>query len=178
MLKNTPQKFGLITRLLHWVSALTILGVFGLGYWMVDLDYYNQWYQQAPYWHESIGVLLCLLTLFRLVWRLFTPQPLPLVSHSRIIRAVSKVIQVSLYVLLFVIFISGYLVPTADGSIINVFGWFNVPSMGLIIEQQEDIAGSVHKYGAYVFIAFAVFHSIAALKHHFMDKDLTLSRML
>ncbi len=178
MIQNTHQNFGLVTRIIHWVSAITIIGLFGLGYWMVDLDYYSQWYQTAPHWHESIGVLLCLVTLFRLFWRAVQIQPQALTSHSKQDQFKAKTVHVLLYILLFVIFSCGYLIPTADGRAIEVFTWFSLPAFGELFNNQEDIAGSIHEYGAYILIGLALIHALAAIKHHFIDKDATLKRML
>ena len=58
-----------MTIAIHWLSALTVIGLFGLGLWMVALDYYDTWYTRGPALHESVGILLLLLTLVRLVWR-------------------------------------------------------------------------------------------------------------
>ncbi len=72
--------------------------------------------------------------------------------------------------------VSGYMISTADGQPISVFGWFDVPSL-IQGEGQEDAAGLVHKILAYATIALAAVHTIAALKHHFVDRSHILSRM-
>lgn len=66
-LKNTTKTYGWVAIVFHWVTALTVFGLFGLGLWMRSLDYYDPWYTQAPDLHRSIGVLLILFTLLRLV---------------------------------------------------------------------------------------------------------------
>ena len=48
VLKNTSEKYGLISKLLHWLSAVAIIGLYILGKWMEDLDYYDEWYRIAP----------------------------------------------------------------------------------------------------------------------------------
>ncbi len=58
MWKNDVSRYGLISIVLHWITALAVLGLFAVGFWMVDLTYYSQWYRTAPYWHKSIGILL------------------------------------------------------------------------------------------------------------------------
>ena len=73
---------------------------------------------------------------------------------------------------------SGYLISTADERGISVFGLFEVPGFGSLIDNQEDLAGVVHKYAAYLVIGLTLLHAAAALKHHFIDKDETLTRML
>ena len=74
--------------------------------------------------------------------------------------------------------ISGYLISTADGRAISVFGWFEVPATITSIPKQEDVAGLVHQYLAWGLVIFSGVHALAALKHHFIDRDATLNRML
>jgi len=178
MLKNTKQQFGLITKSFHWLSAITIFGLFALGYWMVDLDYYSQWYQTAPHWHESIGILLLTTTIARLIWRSVNIKPAALDTHNITVQRGSIIVHVTLYLMLFLMMFSGYLIPTADDRVIAVFAWFEVPSFGELFANQEDIAGVIHKYGAYSIMTVAIIHALAALKHHFVDKDATLMRMI
>ncbi|NQZ81857.1 MAG: cytochrome b [Colwellia sp.] len=178
MLKNTKLQFGLITKSFHWLSAITIFGLFALGYWMVDLDYYSQWYQTAPHWHESIGILLLIVTITRLVWRTFNIKPTALETHSIMVQRSSTIAHIILYFMLFLMMFSGYLIPTADDRVIAVFTWFDLPSLGELFTNQEDVAGVIHKYGAYSIITISILHALAALKHHFIDKDATLMRMI
>jgi len=73
---------------------------------------------------------------------------------------------------------SGYMISTADGRPISVFNWFDIPALPALIEQQEDIAGEIHFISATTLITLSLLHAAAALKHHFIDKDNTLRRML
>jgi cytochrome b561 len=83
-----------------------------------------------------------------------------------------------LYLGLFLVMMSGYLISTADGRAISVFGLFDVPALITSIPNQADSAGLVHEYAAWALVIFAVVHALAALKHHFIDRDATLKRML
>ena len=74
--------------------------------------------------------------------------------------------------------LAGYLISTADGRGISVFGWFDVPASITSIPEQEDVAGAVHFYLAWGLVILAGLHGLAALKHHFIDRDTTLLRML
>lgn len=176
--ENSKQKYGLVSKGLHWLSALAVFTLFGLGYWMVDLDYYSEWYQRAPHWHESAGLLLCIVTLFRLVWRTIATKPEIISSHSALEKKYSAVMIFALYFILLTVLASGYLITSADGKAIAVFDWFNVSAFILIAENQEDLAGAIHYYIAYTLIFMALIHALAALKHHFIDKDNTLKRMI
>lgn len=178
MLKDSETNYGLISKSIHWLSALAIIGLFGLGFWMVDLTYYSQWYKTAPDIHKSIGVLLLILTVFRLLWKLLTPSPLSLDEHSLLVKRATHITHYFIYVLMIVTMISGYFISTADGRGIEVFNMFVVPSLGELFINQEDIAGFIHEWLAYSLIALTTMHALAALKHHFIDKDSTLKRMI
>ena len=178
MWKNTEEKFGLMSKLFHWLSAITVFLMFGLGFWMVDLTYYSQWYKTAPHWHESVGVLLFIVTILRLIWRLISTQPEAIASHSLPAKQASKIAHFALYLLLFVLMTSGFLMSSADGRSIEVFNWFSVGGLGDLMENQEDLAGLIHQYTAYFLIVLSLLHGAAAVKHHLVDKDKTLSRML
>jgi len=176
--KNTKLKYGLVTKILHWISALTVFSLFVVGYWMVDLTYYSQWYKTAPHWHKSIGILLFIATLLRLIWRFYNVSPANIASHSKNVKLASKLVHIGIYLLLIVLMTSGYLISTADNRAIEVFGWFEVGSLGELFDKQADISGFVHQYVAYSLIALSVLHAIAAIKHHIIDKDETLKRMI
>ncbi|MDR7119842.1 cytochrome b [Rheinheimera soli] len=163
---------------LHWLVAVMVIGLFASGFWMVDLSYYSSWYRTAPFWHKSVGVLLLALMLYRLLFRLVKGTAAPLSSHSKAIQRASHLTHLTLYGLVFLIICSGYLISTADGRPIEVFGWFDLPSAGQLFAEQADRAGLVHKFAAYGLIALVLLHAMAAFKHHFFDKDDTLKRML
>ena len=175
-MKNHPSQYDWISITLHWVTAIAVIGLFAVGLWMVDLNYYSQWYKPVPHWHKSVGLLLAFATIFRLLWRSFNAHPEIKGAAWEIISA--KLAHGAMYLLMFSLFISGYLISTADGRSIDVFNWFSVPALGELFENQADIAGEVHYYLALSLIALVVIHAIAALKHHFINKDNTLTKML
>jgi cytochrome b561 len=177
-LRNTAQTYGMIAILLHWLVALAVIGLFSLGVWMTGLTYYDDWYKRGPDIHKSIGILLFFVMLTRVIWRAsnITPADEPGIGalQSRLARGV----HLLLYLLLFAMMISGYLISTADGKPIQVFGLFAVPATISDIPNQEDVAGAVHWYLALTLISLAGLHAAAALKHHFIDRDRTLKKML
>ena len=177
MLRNTKTSYGSMSILLHWVSAITVIGLFALGFWMVDLTYYSSWYKTAPDIHKSVGFLLLGVTLVRILWRLISIKP-AVADHKPWEKQAAKWAHRLIYVLLLSIFTTGYLISTADGRGIWVFDWFKVPALGALIENQEDVAGWIHQYLAYSLIALVVIHALGALKHHFFDKDTTLIKMI
>lgn len=177
-MKNTKQYYGYITIVMHWLVAVIVLGLFGLGFWMVDLGYYDPWYQDGPELHQSIGIGLMLIMIFRLLLKVLQVKPQPLANHSNVERKVGNIVHLTLYFLIFFIMISGYLMSTVDGRDINIFDLFSVPSIGTLFVNQGDISSFLHKYSAYGVIFITLIHAAAAIKHHVIDKDNTLKRML
>ena len=181
MLKNTTQSYGLVSVIFHWLTAVVVVGLFCLGWWMVDLTYYSNWYKTAPDIHRSIGILLAILICARLLWRLQNLQPESLSTHKKWEIKLAHFVHLLLYVMLFAMFVTGYLISTAKGQPIKVFDWFSIPAIvtgdDLGIKNLEDKVGLVHEILAYCLIALAGAHALAALKHHFIDKDATLKRM-
>ena len=176
MPQKTTRQYNFIAKVFHWLSALTVFTLFAVGYWMVDLTYYSEWYKIAPHWHKSIGFILFIITLFRLIWKAVTPTPE--IEGLAWEKLGAKVAHKLLYLLLFAIFISGYMISTADGRSIDIFNLFSIPGLGSIMSNQEDIAGEVHFYLTYSLIGLAILHALAALKHHFINKDNTLKKMI
>ena len=175
LIRDTSGGWGLATRLMHWLMAVAIVALFALGWWMVRLDYMSPYYNIAPDIHRSVGMLLLFLLVFRFAWRLANAKPdddelSPLEAKA------SAVVHWGFYPLLAALMVSGYLISTANGDGINVFGWFTVPA---VIEGkgQEDVAGRVHRILAYATMALVVVHTLAALKHHIVDRSRILSRM-
>lgn len=176
--RNTATGFGVVTIAMHWLVAVAVFGLFGLGYWMVGLSYYDDWYRTAPDIHRSVGILLLMVMVIRLAWRLANPVPRPLPNHSRFEVLAAHGAHLLMYVLIFVAMISGYLISTADGSSISVFDWFEVPSVTGRIKGMEDTAGLVHYWATWALVVLAGLHGLAAIKHHLIDRDDTLRRML
>ena len=177
-LRNTAAGYGLVAVALHWLVGFTVIGLFALGVWMTGLTYYDEWYRRGPDIHKSIGILLFLVLLARVVWRASNVRPDHEPGISVIQRRIADGVHLLLYLLLFAMVISGYLISTADGKPIHVFGLFSVPATIYDIPNQEDIAGEVHWYLALTLISLAGLHALAALKHHFIDRDRTLKKML
>jgi len=156
--------------------ALAVFGMFALGIWMVELGYYDSWYHDAPYIHKSLGMLLFLMLVFRLVWRLLNVRPVLMGKAWE--QVIALLVHRLHYIVLFVLMVTGYVIPTAEGVGIDVFGWFTVPAIISFYQAQADMIALIHRYAAWAAMGLAGAHAAAALKHHFVDKDRTLLRML
>jgi cytochrome b561 len=179
MLKNSTEAFGLISILLHWLMAMMLIGLFAVGLYMTELDYYDSLYHTLPWWHKSIGLLVIGLLIFRFIWTISNPAPTALESHKKWEVSLAHITQKIFYGLILLIGISGYFISTAEGKGIDFFNLFEVPAIIQSLEEDRaDLIGEVHKILAITLIVLAGLHAVAALKHHFIDKDETLRRMI
>ncbi|HXH01736.1 MAG TPA: cytochrome b [Candidatus Competibacteraceae bacterium] len=178
MLKNTEQGYGLVARVLHWLLALLLTGLFALGWYMTELDYYHPWYHAAPEWHRSVGVVTFLLILVRLGWTLANPKPRLPASMRPWQRVAATGGHHLLYLLMILVPLSGYLISTADGHALDVLGLFEIPALFGPVQGMEAMAGWVHYLLAFGAAWLVLVHALAALKHQFIDRDRTLTRMI
>jgi cytochrome b561 len=176
MLKNTQDSYGLVARILHWLMAILIFGLIAVGLIMSELpkgDLKTQLVQT----HKAIGALVLILLIIRLLWKLINPQPAPLSNDPRE-RLLGRLMHWALYVLIFLQAVSGVIMSQAHGYAVSVFGWFDLPTL---VEKNKELAEAAEEVHEFVWIVLAIgiaIHMAAALKHHFVDKDRTLIRML
>ncbi|OFX12512.1 MAG: hypothetical protein A2516_04345 [Alphaproteobacteria bacterium RIFOXYD12_FULL_60_8] len=178
MLKNTKDQFGTIAKVLHWLIGLTIIGLIGLGAWMVTLDYYDAWYHDGLSLHKAVGMVVLAVVFFKLVWLWITPEPDQLPTLTWWERAGAAAVHKALIGLMVLMPLTGFLVSTSEGAGVSVFGLFEVPAVLVAGAKFRDLAIAIHFYLAYGGAALIVLHVVAALKHHFFNKDRTLRRML
>lgn len=165
------------TRTLHWLQAALILGLVALGWWMTGLDYYDRWYNDSLFWHRALGLLVPPLAAAQLACRLSRRAPLPPVGTPWEQRAAAAAHRLFLLLML-LIPLSGYLISTSAGAAIPLPGGLQVPALGALSERIRDLAVAAHYWLAYGIAALAALHAAAACKHHFIDRDSVLRRML
>ncbi len=173
-----PSGYGWISIALHWLSALLVFTLIPLGLWMVELDYYDSWYKKGPDLHRSLGVLLALLLMLRLGWRIGSGKPAYPEDMPRWQVQLAVGVHHLMYLLLFALVITGYLISTADGRAVAVFDWFEIPATLQNIEGQEDIAGDIHFILAMTLLGFVALHLLGAIKHALTGHKQLLLRML
>ena len=164
-LKNNKNSYGYISIVFHWVIAALVIGMFALGLWMVELDYYSIWYHDAPNIHKSVGILLMIGMFLRLLWNAFSPKPKAL-EKSQVLKAIAFSVHLVLYLLVFLLGLTGYLISTAESQALSVFNGFELPALIEPFVDQADIAGVIHKWLGYILIGLVALHALGALKHH------------
>jgi len=175
---NTADQYGLVSKLLHWLIAALIVALLGIGCWMVDLSYYDPWYHDALSWHKSLGIILGLVVVFKLLWTLYDKPPAPQASLSGFERSASGIAHSILRWGMLIIPITGFLVSASEGAAVDIFDWFSVPAFIQVNDGVRDFSINIHYYFAYALLGLVVLHAAAAIKHQFIDKKGTLKRML
>lgn len=177
-IRNSATSFGVITRILHWVLATLIFALIALGWYMVDLTYFDKWYNGSLTWHKSLGIIVLGLAVLKTGWQFYTPLPAQPTTLRPWERTAARVMHVVLLALMLAVPASGYLISTSAGKGVMVFDWFEVPALISGDTALRDAAIATHFYAAYGIGLLALGHAAAALKHQFLNRDGTLARML
>ncbi len=174
--KNTETKFGSIAISLHWLMAIIIIGMLALGLYMTGLP--KSALKLKLYgWHKEFGMLILMLAAARISWRLSNINP-SLASLPSWERLGALAVHWMLYLLMFAMPITGWLITSAAGFPVSFFGLFLIPTIVPADENWLKIFETMHEWIAYGLIALIIGHTLAALKHHFIDKDDIFRRML
>lgn len=189
------KQYSAISIILHWAIALAIVGNFVLGWWMhhaVDEPDSRSLAIHAYQIHKSLGLTILALSLLRLGWRLLhRPPPLPAAMPAWE-QAASRITHWAFYGFMILIPLSGWIYVSTqwrDGAPLNVptlwFGLFEVPHLfglhDIAVESRQWMASAgeeAHELMAKAMMLLLVLHIAAAVKHHFVDRDLVLRRML
>ena len=162
---------------LHWLIALLIFSAFPLGLYMHDLPLSPEKLEYFAY-HKWIGVSVFTLAIVRLGWRLFHPAPALPPGMPRWEQRVAHAGHVLLYVLLFIVPISGWLQSSAAGM---QTVWFAVLPIPDVVPRSKVLAANLltlHQGLNWLLAALVVGHIAAALRHHWICRDDTLARMV
>ena len=119
-IRNTAEQYGLVTKSLHWLTALLIIGLIALGWYMVGLTYYDPWYHQSLETHKALGMAVFALGVLTLAWRRVSPSP----GHDglrRWERIAATAMHHTLFLLVFLIPVTGFLVSTSEGQAVSFF---------------------------------------------------------
>ena len=161
---------------LHWLTVALIATGFAIGLWMVDLPIAPQTIRIYAY-HKWIGITVFLMALARLAWRVAHPVP-PLAALPRWQRRAATASHVALYVLMLVIPISGWLYSSATGVQVVYLGVIALPNLVAKDNALAAALKAVHVSLNFTLLALVLVHAGAALRHHFIERDRVLSRML
>ncbi|MCW8449778.1 cytochrome b [Legionella quinlivanii] len=174
-LKNSNSHFGLVAILLHWIMAILIIGLLAIGIYMVELPISLQKLKLYG-WHKEYGLLALALVVVRLCWRIINISPELSLPRYEIIAA--RIVHWAFYGFMFAMPITGWLITSAAGLPASFFGLFTLPNLIAPNEEQRQLYELVHEWLGYGLIVTILLHASAALKHHFINRDNVLRRMI
>ena len=175
-LRSTAGGWGSVTRTFHWGMLVLLLGIVSVGYYMTTLPL-GPVKLKIYALHKSIGLTLLVLAILRALWRLSEQRPaLPVMPIWQV--RVAHSVHLLLYGLLLLMPLSGWLYNSASGFPLQWFHVLNLPALARADPHLKVLARSVHEIGAVALIGVVALHALVALKHHFIDNDVTLRRML
>jgi cytochrome b561 len=176
-LRNTPRRWGAIAQLLHWLIVLFIVAQFTLATLFEQLPAGAKKLTLLSR-HKSIGITILVLALVRLAWRWSNPTPTLPDTLKPYERALARLTHALLYVLLFAVPLSGWLMSSARGFPVSWFGFLQLPDLVPKNKVLYEALVTTHGILAWTLGIVATVHLVAALKHHFVLKDDVLRRML
>ncbi len=176
-LKTTPAAWGGVAKFLHWTIAILVVMMLIGGTSMDDLPNGpdKMWVYAT---HKSIGLTILVLMVLRLIWRFFDPRPADPPGLGRLEKLAARAVHVAFYALLFVMPLSGWLYNSASNFPLKWFGLFRVPALSGPDKELKHFALEVHETVYLIILTVIILHAAAALKHHFIDRDSVLRRML
>jgi cytochrome b561 len=178
-IKNSSERYGIIAQLLHWSIVVLIVMQFVLASQAEAAEEAHHSLQQANILttHRSVGMAIFMLAVLRLLWRFTNTAPSALATKAWQNRLAS-IMHWALYALILITPLFGWLMSSAKNDAVSWFGLFTFPNMVSPDESLVEQFKEVHEIFAFMIFNLAVLHLLAALKHHFYDKDNVLRRML
>ncbi len=161
---------------LHWLMALLILVALPMGMVMHELDL-SPFKLKLYSWHKWIGVSVFGLAVLRALWAVSHPPPPLPASQAPWQRRAARLVHVGLYLLLFLIPLSGWLMSSAKGFQTVYFGVLPLPDLLTKNEALGEALAGVHEALNLGLLALLAAHIGAAMKHHLVDHDEVLARM-
>jgi cytochrome b561 len=175
--KNSEHKYGLIAQLFHWTIVALVVTQFVLAQKAHNLPRGMELLATLAQ-HKSVGITIFALALARLIWRWINPVPPVPSSAPRWQQLAARASHIGLYSLLLLMPLFGWMMSSARNFPVSWFGIFTLPDLVEPNEQAYHFFHEGHEILARVLFVLALVHISAALKHHFIDHDDVLLRML
>jgi cytochrome b561 len=170
------DSYGKVSKTLHWLIAVLAFAQLAMGkFFEVEADEAGSLFT----WHSSFGLLVLVLMAMRLLWRITHTVPALPATTPGWQRVAARTIHWAFYALLIALPLSGWLLTSAEGEAVMFLGSIPVPALPVPGgEASEDFLEETHEVLGNVLLVLAGIHVLAGLKHHFIDRDNVLRRML
>lgn len=176
-LGNTPDRYGAVSKAFHWLSALLVIGLLCVGLYMTNAEKSAALFPLYGL-HKSFGIVVLAVTFLRVLWHLASKKPALVDDMKKWEKAAAKGAHHFLYLCMFAMPLSGWLMSSAKGRTVKLFDTVTLPDLVGKNAELGDKLADFHELCAWVLIGVIILHATAALKHHFIEKDVTLKRML
>lgn len=177
---DNQQKLSPLTITLHWIIALTVIALTGIGFYMSWFEFFSLYD-----WHKSFGVTIFAVVLVRVWWRIKNGWPTPVRTFPTLEHRLAQATHWVLIVGTVLMPVSGMMYSGLGGYGIKVFGWAMVPGNKNLEGKTEpfhtglsELGQVTHEWIGYLLAGAIILHILGALKHHLLDRDRTLVRML
>ena len=174
--RNTTRSWGTVQKALHWIIVLLIINQWVIAERADDLAGLAK--LNALAWHKSFGITILMLAVLRLAWRWLNPVPTLEGLAKPWERALAHVSHVLLYALIFAMPVTGWLMSSAKAYSVSWFHLVQLPDLIGKSQPMFEILQDTHEVLFKVLVGVAVLHALGALKHHFIDRNDVLKRML
>lgn len=182
-LHNTALRYGGVTKFFHWLTALLILSLIALGFYANDLPHDTQAQLTTKAWffslHKTLGVTVFFVALLRIIWAIGQPKPGLLNADKKLESWLAETVHWLLYGSLVIVPLAGWISHAAASGFAPIW-WPFGQDLPFIAKSTrvEHAFGALHEIAGKVLIGSLILHAAGALKHHFVDRDSTLRRML
>ena len=170
------ERYTPVARGLHWLSALLVLGLLGVGLWMTGLPL-GRLKLEVYAWHKWIGLTVLLLAVLRLVWRRRAPPPALPNTVIAWERRLAPVGHWALLILLLAMPASGWLMSSAGGVAVIWFGLLPLPDLVPRDQELFAVLRTLHHWLAFALMATIALHVAAVVHHDVWRRDGILRRM-
>jgi len=174
---NSPSRYGSGPQVLHWLTALFVVAAWLLGQFADDLP--ESAHHSAVWVHITLGQLVVVLLIARLGWRIADPPPpAEPTRFGRLLEFAARATHIALYALLIAVPLAGTLVQLKRGNPLPILGvWETASPWARDRAAARGVLG-IHELLANALLILAGLHAAAALFHHWVLRDRTLTRML
>jgi cytochrome b561 len=179
-LANTKEGYGIVAMALHWTMAVLLIGLVALGLYMAQLPDvgFDKTKIRLVLMHKELGVLALMLASVRLAWRVGNALPRLVEAMPEWQKVTARFVHLCFYAVMFAQPITGWLLSSAAGIPVSFFGLFFMPDLVSYDNYLFHFFDTVHRWLGYALALLIAVHAGAALRHHFVQGDDTLRKML
>ena len=179
-LLNSGRHYGLVAIALHWLMALLLIGLIGMGLYMVSLPDagYDERKIRLILLHKELGMLALVIAAPRLLWRFANALPRLADTLPDWQKVLARFVHLCFYGLMFALPVTGWMMSSAAGVPVSVVGLITLPDLVARSDLLFQTYIQVHAVLAFGLIACMLAHIGAALRHHFLLHDPSLKKML